>query len=161
MIPTFFIEFLQREVVAGMKARDTDPIFFPTGKLSGPKTMLVNEYAGSGGDMLPWLFKQHKIGPLIGTRTWGGLVGIQGGVPLVDGGQVTAPGFGIYDPFKGEWVAENTGITPDIIIDNQPDELAKGLDPQLDRALAYLADELKKARKPLKVPPFPTAKPGQ
>lgn len=161
MIPTFFIEFLQREVMAGFKARDTKPIFFPTGNLTGPKAMLINEHAGSGGDMFPWLFKEHKLGPLIGMRTWGGLVGIQGGVPLVDGGQVTAPGFGIYDPFKGAWVAENTGISPDIQVDNRPDQLAKGLDPQLDRALAYLAEELKKARKPLKVPPFPTAKPGQ
>lgn len=160
MIPTFFVEFLRRQVEAGFKARDTKPIFFPTGQLTGPKTMLINEYAGSGGDMLPWLFRESKLGPLIGMRTWGGLVGIQGGVPLVDGGNVTSPGFGIYDPFKGTWIAENTGISPDIEVDARPDLVAQGKDPQLDRALSYLADELKKAKRPLKVPPFPVAKPG-
>ncbi len=160
MIPTFFVEFLRRQVEAGFKARDTKPIFFPTGSLTGPKAMLINEYAGSGGDMLPWLFKESKLGPLIGTRTWGGLVGIQGGVPLVDGGNVTSPGFGIYDPYKGQWIAENTGIDPDIQVDARPDLVAQGKDPQLDRAISYLADELKKTKRPLKVPAFPVAKPG-
>lgn len=161
-IPTFFTEFLRRQVEAKMKTRDYKDIWFPTGALEGPKVMLVNEYAGSGGDMLPWLFKKDKLGKLIGKRTWGGLVGIQGGVPLVDGGQVTAPGFGIFDPFKGEWIAENTGVDPDIDVDARPDLIAAGKDPQLDAALKEIQDAMKRTpRRTQKTPAFPRPKPGQ
>lgn len=155
MIPTFFIEFLQREYVAKMKARNWKDIGFPTGTMEGPKVMLVNEYAGSGGDMLPWLFREAKLGPLMGRRTWGGLVGIQGSAPLVDGGFFTSPGFGIYDHKKGQWIAENTGVTPDIEVDAQPDLIAQGKDPQLERAVSYLMDQIRKnPRQPGKVPGF-------
>lgn len=160
-IPTFFVEFLRREVEAAMKARDWADIKFPPGNFDGPKAMLINEYAGSGGDMLPWLFRQSKLGPLIGTRTWGGLVGIQGGAPLVDGGNVTSPGFGIYDPYKGEWIAENVGIDPDIEVDARPDLVARGLDPQLDRAIEHLQGELRKPQKQFRQPAFPRPRPGQ
>lgn len=155
MIPTFFIEFLQRQVFSGFKARDQRTITFPTGALNGPKAMLINEYAGSGGDMLPWLFRRAKIGPLIGNRTWGGLVGIQGSAPLVDGGFLTSPGFGIFDADKGEWIAENVGVDPDIPIDLRPDLFAKGQDPQLDKAIEHLLNELKSFRREYKEPAFP------
>lgn len=155
-IPTFFIEFLQRQVVAKMKNRDFKDIAFPVGALEGPKVMLVNEYAGSGGDMLPWLFKNQGLGKLIGKRTWGGLVGIQGGVQLIDGGNVTSPGFGIYDPVKGQWIAENTGVDPDIDVDARPDLIAQGQDPQLDRAIEEIKKEMARNRgRDFKEPAFP------
>ncbi len=154
-IPTFFVELLQRQVVAKMKNRDFKDIAFPVGALEGPKVMLVNEYAGSGGDMLPWLFKNQGLGKIIGKRTWGGLVGIQGGVSLVDGGNVTSPGFGIYDPAKGQWIAENTGVDPDIDIDARPDLVAKGQDPQLERAIEEIKKEMAKGGRRFKTPEFP------
>jgi tricorn protease len=93
----------------------------------------------------------------MGTRTWGGLVGIQGGLPLVDGGNVTSPGFGIFDTRRSEWIAENKGVDPDIAVDNDPSVIARGDDLQLRRAVEHLLDELKKGkgRKPIKTPPFP------
>lgn len=156
-IPTFFLEALQRTMDSAFQGRNGKPFGLPTQSLDGPKAMLINEYAGSGGDMFPWLFKNRKQGPLIGMRTWGGLVGIQGGVPLVDGGNVTSPGFGIFDPIRGEWIAENKGVDPDIQVDNNPEVIAKGEDPQLVTGINYLLDELKKGkgRKPIVAPPFP------
>ena len=124
--------------------------------------MLINEYAGSGGDMFPWYFKEYKLGPLIGKRTWGGLVGIQGMYPLLDGGGVSAPNAGIFDHITGKWIAENTGIDPDIDVDSRPDLLAQGRDPQLERAVEYLLDELKKRPTPKpNIPSFPKAPPVQ
>jgi tricorn protease len=155
MIPTFFIELLQRKLMAGFRQRNGGDIFFPTAKLDVPQAMLINEYAGSGGDLFPYFFKQQKLGPLIGTRTWGGLVGITGNAPLTDGGGVTAPEFGIYDPFTGKWIAENTGVDPDINIDRTPADVAKGKDPQLDRAIQYLLEQIKKGKPAIKVPDFP------
>ena len=106
--------------------------------------MLINQYAGSGGDFFPYMFRKNKLGPLVGKRTWGGLVGISGGYRLSDGGAVTAPAFSLYDPEKGEIIAENMGTEPDIDVDLSPDKLAKGIDPQLQAAVKYLMDELKK-----------------
>ncbi|HWA83409.1 MAG TPA: PDZ domain-containing protein, partial [Fimbriimonadaceae bacterium] len=109
----------------------------------GPKTMLVNGYAGSGGDNFPFLFQHYKLGPLIGKRTWGGLVGINGFYNLVDGGSISAPAFSIYDPTTDEIVAENHGVDPDIDIDNRPDLVVAGHDSQLEEAVKYLMDKLK------------------
>lgn len=155
MIPTFFIEKLIRETKTMFRQRNGGDIGFPTQAVEGPKAMLINEYAGSGGDLLPWFFRQAKIGPLIGTRTWGGLVGITGSAPIVDAGMVTAPEFGLYDHVEGKWIAENTGIDPDITVDNRPDILAAGKDAQLEKAIEHLLNELKKGRRPIKVPDFP------
>jgi tricorn protease len=128
--------------------------------IDGPKCMLINQYAGSGGDLFPWMFRQAGLGPLIGKRTWGGLVGISGLSDLADGGGITAPEFGLFDKDLGEWIAENKGVDPDIDVDLRPDLLAKGQDAQLDAAIKYLMDELKKPRKPFKRPPYPVMKPG-
>lgn len=162
-IPTFFVEYLEKQMDSAFQGRNGKPFGLPTQSLIGPKAMLINEYAGSGGDMFPWLFKNRKLGPLIGTRTWGGLVGIQGGVPLVDGGNVTSPGFGIFDPVRGEWIAENKGVDPDMVVDNNPEAIAKGEDPQLVAAINYLLDELKKGkgRKPIVAPTFPKIDPAK
>ncbi len=112
--------------------------------IDGPKAMLINGYAGSGGDFFPWMFKHAGLGPLIGERTWGGLVGINSEPDLVDGGVVTAPEFSIYDLDTGEIIAENHGVDPDIEVDDRPDLVVSGHDPQLEAAVNYLLDQLKK-----------------
>ncbi len=149
-IPTFFIDYLNREFTNVIKPRHGGDIGLPM-SLNGPKAMLINEHAGSGGDLFPYLFKKAGLGSLIGTRTWGGLVGIQGFDTLVDGGGVTAPGFGIYDPVDGKWIAENTGVDPDIAIDDRPDTAATGQDVQLERGVKYLLEAIK-TKKPWKTP---------
>jgi hypothetical protein len=101
-------------------------------QIYGPKTMVINEMSGSGGDALPWMFKQDGVGPLVGTRTWGGLVGIWNFPPLMDGGFVTAPRGAIYG-LHGEWEVENRGIAPDIEVENDPASVAADHDPQLER----------------------------
>lgn len=159
-IPTFFVEKLGRTINSGFRQREGQDIAFPPQSLDMPKVMLINEFAGSGGDMLPYLFKKMKLGPLVGNRTWGGLVGITGAAPLVDGGGVTAPEFGIYDPDTGEWIAENKGVDPDIAVDLRPDLVAKGQDPQLQKAIDHLLAEIAKGRKAPKVPTFPILRRG-
>lgn len=152
-LPTFFIEWLSRNTQAIMKSRYGDTVTMPPQSLPFPKAMLINGYAGSGGDMFPYLFKQAHLGPLIGERTWGGLVGINGFHTLVDGGLISAPEAAFYDPKTDKWIAENKGIEPDIVVDARPDLIAKGQDPQLDAAITYLMDQLSKH--PSKVPPVP------
>ncbi|RYG49524.1 hypothetical protein EON79_01005 [bacterium] len=149
-IQPWFVETLARKSQAGIQSRTTTADTFDAVAIEGPKAMLINGYAGSGGDFFPWMFKQNKLGPLIGKRTWGGLVGISGGVPLIDGGSITAPEFSIYDRETGRIIAENTGVDPDIDVDWTPDLAAKGIDPQLDRAIQYLLEQL--AKQPKKEP---------
>jgi tricorn protease len=96
--------------------------------------MIINESAGSGGDALPYMFHQRKTGPLIGTRTWGGLVGTLGIPATIDGGGITAPSLAFYN-LKGEWDVENIGVAPDITVEYTPSEVIKGRDPQLERAV--------------------------
>lgn len=141
--PTFFIERLMRSNVLAVQQRNGED-FMDDIAISGPKAMLINYYAGSGGDMFPYLFRARNLGPIIGTRTWGGLVGIGGYAPLVDGGGITAPEFAIYDPKTNTIVAENTGIDPDIDIDNRPDLVAQGRDPQLEKAVEVVMEQIKK-----------------
>src|SRR4029079_12195344 len=119
------------------------------------KCIRANEYAGSGGDAFPLYFKMQGLGPIIGKRTWGGLVGISHDLPLVDGGSVTMPDFGMYDPKQGKWRVENHGVDPDIEVENAPHLMVDGHDPQLERAIQYCLDELQKnpPKKPL-LPPF-------
>jgi tricorn protease len=156
MIPTYFFEKLGRPAAASMRQRNGQDISFPTGNFEGRAVMLINEYAGSGGDMLPWLFRENKIGPLFGKRTWGGLVGIAGSAPLVDGGFLSSPSFGIYDHRTGKWIAENTGVDPDVVVDTTPEDHANQRDPQLERAVQHILDQLKKNPKPApKRPDFP------
>lgn len=153
-IQPWFVDTLARKARAGIMNRhgapNTDAV-----AIEGPKAMLINQYAGSGGDFFPWMFRQAKLGPLIGKRTWGGLVGISGYADLLDGGGVTAPEFGIYDRQTGQWIAENKGIDPDIDVDQRPDLVAKGEHPQLDAAIKYLMDQLAKGVPTYKKPPFP------
>ncbi|MFN2371221.1 MAG: PDZ domain-containing protein, partial [Candidatus Krumholzibacteriia bacterium] len=113
---------------------DRQPFTAPNAALWGPKVMIINEMAGSGGDMLPYMFKLLEIGPLVGTRTWGGLVGIWDVPDLVDGGFITAPRGGFFD-LQGEWRVENEGVAPDIEVEMEPALVAQGRDPQLERAV--------------------------
>jgi tricorn protease len=135
-IADYFVDILARHLrgyfnnPVGERRPWTEPL---TG-IFGPKVMLINEYAGSGGDMLPYLFHHMQLGPLIGTRTWGGLVGIWDVPGLIDGGYITAPRGGFFD-LQGHWDVENVGITPDIVVPQTPALVAQGRDPQLERAV--------------------------
>ena len=133
-IPDRFIELLNRPMLAYWAVRDGASWQWPPLAHSGPKVMLINGWSGSGGDAFPFYFREAGLGPLIGTRTWGGLIGISGAPPLVDGGGVTVPTFRMYDP-KGQWFAEGHGVDPDIRVDEDPTELAKGRDTQLLKAI--------------------------
>ena len=159
-IPTFLIEMLGRRLMAGLRGRYGSDITFPTQIVHGPMAMLINGYAGSGGDLFPWFFREAKLGPLIGKRTWGGLVGIAGANAFIDGGFITSPAFGLFDLKTGNWIAENRGIDPDIDVDARPDLVAKGQDPQLEAAVKYLLDQLAKGKPPIKTPDgYPRVKP--
>jgi tricorn protease len=114
----------------------------PSAAIDGPKAMLIDETAGSGGDLLPWMFRKFKLGPLIGKRTWGGLVGILGYPVLMDGGRVTAPNLAIWT--EDGWVVENQGVSPDIEVEQWPAEVMAGKDPQLEKAIEVVLAELKK-----------------
>jgi tricorn protease len=117
--------------------------------------MIINEMAGSGGDYMPYAFRQAGIGPLVGKRTWGGLVGIGGYPPLIDGGGVTAPHMAIWFP-NGEWEVENRGVAPDIEVEQDPKAVREGRDPQLEKAVAVVLESLQKNPTPKpKRPPYP------
>jgi tricorn protease len=142
-IPDFFIERLMRKTWTYWSNRDGDPFRTPFQSVDGPKCMLANEYAGSGGDCLPFYFRQQGVGPIIGKRTWGGLVGISRDLPLVDGGYVTMPDFGIFGT-DGKWMIENHGVEPDIEVENTPESGVDGRDPQLERAIEWTLEQLRK-----------------
>ena len=133
-IPDRFIELLDRKPLAFWAVRDGKDWQWPPAAHFGPKVMLINGWSGSGGDAFPNYFREAGLGPLIGLRTWGGLIGISGGPPLIDGGGVQIPTFRQYDP-RGKWFAEGHGVDPDIEVVDDPTELAKGRDPQLERAI--------------------------
>jgi tricorn protease len=116
----------------------------PAGQIFGPKVMLANEHSGSGGDYLPWAFQRYKLGPVVGKRTWGGLVGIGGYPALIDGGGVTAPHFAFWSP-EGKWEVENHGVAPDIEIEFDPKLWRQGRDPQLEKAVELVLEELAKS----------------
>jgi tricorn protease len=136
-IADYFVDLLNRNLRGYFNnpVGDRRPWTEPLTGIFGPKVMLINEYAGSGGDMLPYLFRQMKLGPLVGTRTWGGLVGIWDVPSLIDGGFITAPRGGFFD-VDGNWDVENVGVGPDIEVEQTPVLLARGRDPQLERAVA-------------------------
>jgi len=139
----YYIDILRRPAISYWAMRYGDDMKTPTASIQGPKAMLIDETAGSGGDMLPWMFHNLKMGPLIGKRTWGGLVGILGFPVLMDGGAITAPNFAIWTPEEG-WVVENVGVPPDIEVEMSPAAVIAGHDPQLEKAVEVLMAELKK-----------------
>lgn len=133
-IPDRFVELLNRRPLAYWAVRDGQDWAWPPIAHSGPKVMLINGWSGSGGDAFPDYFRTAGLGPLIGERTWGGLIGVTGLPGLVDGGRVTSPTFRQYSP-EGEWFSEGHGVDPDIEVLNNPADLARGQDAQLDRAI--------------------------
>ena len=133
-IPDRFIELLNRPPLAFWAVRDGHDWMWPPAAHFGPKVMLINGWSGSGGDAFPYYFREAHLGPLIGTRTWGGLIGISGVPGLVDGGNVTVPTFRQYSP-TGEWFPEGYGVEPDINVVDDPTQLARGTDPQLERGI--------------------------
>ena len=155
LLATDIAEILNRKLLSAASNRVGEPLIQPQG-IFGPKVMIINEHAGSGGDAMPWYFKRAGVGQLIGTRTWGGLVGMAGGPPLMDGGFVGAPSSGIYNPLTGEWEVENTGVAPDIEVEQDPALVRQGHDPQLEKAVAVALEALKKNPPPtLHRPAFP------
>jgi tricorn protease len=139
----YIVEYLKRPLLNFIHFRDGRDIPTPLGAIYGPKVMLINELAGSGGDALPWYFHKLQIGPLIGKRTWGGLVAAFPAPQLMDGGFVTAPDAAIYG-LNGEWEVENHGVAPDMEVEFDPAAWRQGRDPQLEKAVQVLMDELKK-----------------
>lgn len=139
------------------KVGDHKPFTTPMAGIWGPKVMIINERAGSGGDLLPYLFRKMEIGPLVGTRTWGGLVGTWDTPLFIDGGRMVAPRGGFYD-VNGEWAVEGEGISPDIEIIQQPAEVIAGKDPQLEKAIEIALEKLKTEAVELKPEPAPPIK---
>ncbi|MBQ7691268.1 MAG: PD40 domain-containing protein [Muribaculaceae bacterium] len=125
----------------------------PERTVYGPKVLLVNKYSASDGDLFPWSFKENKIGTVIGTRSWGGIVGISGSLPYIDGTDIRVPFFTNYDT-RGHWIVENHGVDPDIVVDNDPALEFQGIDQQLDKAIEVILDQLRD-RKPLPKTPAP------
>ena len=142
-IADYIIEYLNRRPMARITTREGEDITDPTQAIYGPKVMIINQFAGSGGDAMPWYFRKAGIGPLIGEKTWGGLIGIGGYPPLMDGGRVTAPRWAFYG-LRGEWEVENHGIAPDVEVDLDPKLVREGHDPQLERAVTVALEMLKK-----------------
>ena len=141
-IPDRFIEMLNRDPLAFWATRDGVDSPWPPYSHFGPKVMLINGWSGSGGDAFPDFFRRKKLGPLIGARTWGGLIGISGVPDLVDGGSITVPTFRMFNP-DGTWFQEGHGVDPDIPVPEDLGAMAKGIDPQLERAIAEIKNQLK------------------
>ncbi len=154
-LATDIIEYLQRKLMSVATARDGADFLQPQGAIFGPKVMLINQFAGSGGDAMPWYFHNAGVGKLIGERTWGGLVGLNGYPELMDGGVVMAPSIAIWNP-NGTYDVENKGIAPDIEVELDPAAVRQGHDPQLEKAIEVVLEELKNHPAPqLKKPPYP------
>jgi tricorn protease len=151
-VADYIIDMLKRPMRNCAVSREGEPFCSPLAQIYGPKTMIINEMSGSGGDALPWMFRQDSVGPLVGTRTWGGLVGIYGYPALLDGGFVTAPRVAIYG-LHGEWEVENQGIKPDVEVENDPASVTAGHDRQLEKAVEVTMEALKK--NPVVIPGHP------
>jgi tricorn protease len=154
-VADYYIDILRRPFIANWAMRYGADLKTPFASIQGPMAMIIDETAGSGGDLLPWMFRKFKMGPLVGQRTWGGLVGILGFPMLMDGGGITAPNLAIWTPEDG-WVVENDGVPPDIEVEQTPADVIAGRDPQLEKAIEVVMAELKK-NPPKKVtrPPYP------
>jgi tricorn protease len=133
-VADYIVNELDRKLMGYFATRDGQPVTSPRAGIYGPKVMIINESAGSGGDALPYYFHLRKLGPLVGTRTWGALVGTLGVPATIDGGGITAPTVAFYD-LSGKWAVENEGVAPDIEVEYTPAEVIKGHDPQLERAV--------------------------
>ena len=152
-VSPMIIERLQREMAMIDIARNTTPGPDPSGTFVGPKVMLLDEFSASDGDIVAYRFKKYKIGPIIGKRSWGGVVGIRGSLPFIDGGFLNKPEFSRYDIEGKEWIMEGHGVDPDIVVDNDPAKEYQGIDEQLNKGIETVLDLMK--THPAKLPPPP------
>jgi len=151
----YIIDYLRRPMLSRVVTRQGHDWSSPSEAIYGPKVMIINEMSGSGGDALPWYFRKAGIGPLIGKKTWGGLVGIGGYPELIDGGHVTSPRAAIYG-LNGDWEVENHGVAPDVEVDLDPAAFRQGHDAQLEKAIEVVMQQLKEHPLPvIKHPPYP------
>lgn len=155
LLDDYMVDLMTRSLRAGLtnEVPNGKPMKLPAGIL-GPKVLLINELAGSGGDFFPWVFRQQKAGKLIGMRTWGGLVKSSTHYLLIDGGRLTSPDNAVFDPINNKFIAENIGVPPDIEVRQDAKSLSQGKDPQLERAVSELMKQLG-TKKEIKVPAFP------
>jgi tricorn protease len=154
-IADYVVNVLGQKHLSNAIERDGKPVHDPQGAIFGPKAMIINQSAGSGGDAMPWYFRKSGLGTLVGTQTWGGLVGIGGYPTLIDGGSVTAPRYAIYG-LNGDWEVEGRGIMPDVPVEELPKDVAAGHDAQLERAVAIVLQQLKEHPVPVSpIPPYP------
>jgi len=154
LIADYYIDLLRRPMQSYWNMRYGNDLKTPSASIQGPKVMIIDETAGSGGDMLPWMFRKFGLGTLVGKRTWGGLVGTLGFPELMDGGMVTAPNLAIWT--EDGFVVENVGVAPDIEVEQLPADVIEGRDPQLEKAIEVALQELEKnpPAKPVR-PPYP------
>ncbi|WP_179352657.1 S41 family peptidase [Winogradskyella vidalii] len=155
LLDDYMVDLMTRSLRAGLtnEVPNGKPLTLPAGIL-GPKVLLINELAGSGGDFFPWVFRQQNVGKLIGMTTWGGLVKSSTHYALIDGGSLTAPDNAVFDPINNKWVAENEGVAPDIEVRQDAKALSDGKDPQLEKAIEELMKQLG-TKKEVKVPQYP------
>ncbi|HQG46762.1 MAG TPA: PDZ domain-containing protein, partial [bacterium] len=155
-VSPMIIERLRREITMFTFARNTIATPAPGGMQWGPKICLIDEFSASDGDLFPYQFKQLKIGKLVGKRTWGGVVGIRGSLPFLDGGSLNKPEFSRFGLDGSSWIIEGTGVEPDVEVDNDPALEYEGIDQQLDKAIELIQEELKTWKNTVPpVPPFP------
>jgi tricorn protease len=155
-VSPMLIERLRREIAMVGIARNSSPMVSPSATFLGPKVCILNEFSASDGDLFPFQFQYYKLGKLIGKRSWGGVVGIRGTLPLLDGGSLNRPEFSRYDVEGKKWVIEGHGVDPDIVVDNDPAKEFAGIVEQLDAAIKHILEELKTKEKTLPpVPPYP------
>ncbi len=152
-VSPMIIERLRREAAMIDIARNTSTSYDPGGIQVGPKVVLIDEFSASDGDIFPYRFKQYKMGKVIGKRSWGGVVGIRGSLPFVDGGSLTKPEFSRFDLNGKKWIMEGYGVDPDIVVSNDPAKEYAGEDQQLNKAIQVVLDELK--ANPPKMPKTP------
>lgn len=152
--PMIIERLLRKPYRMTMSRTSTRTGTIPDATQYGPKILLINKYSASDGDLFPWSFKANKLGTVIGTRTWGGIVGISGSLPYIDGTDIRVPFFTNYDAKTGQWIVENHGVDPDILIDNDPIREQSGTDQQLEKAIEVALEQLKE-RKPLPGVPEP------
>jgi tricorn protease len=155
-VSPMLIERLRRQIDMITIARNSVPNMHPAEMIYGPMACILNEFSASDGDLFPYRFRHYKLGKLIGKRSWGGVVGIRGSLPLLDGGSLNRPEFSRYDVEGKKWIIEGYGVDPDIVVDNDPAQEYEGTDEQLNKAIAVLLDELKTKEKTIPpLPPYP------
>jgi tricorn protease len=140
-VADYIVDLLDRPLLSYWATREGNVFTTPNASIFGPKVMIINELAGSGGDALPLFFRRRGLGKLVGKRTWGGLIGIYDYPVLMDGGFFTSPRLAIYSP-EGEWEVENVGVAPDVEVEMTPKEVIAGRDPQLEKAVEVVLAEL-------------------